>query len=565
LLTPTGALGNYLAWGAMKHPHELAAAEHAELKRRAPMYATVVGSALSFNPLEMGGDLLALDLRPIQPGLPFYIAMDPQLPVEAIAHEITEIITRQTAEEWAQANIRKLKKALDGAAGDPEKFKREFNKHFTDLNLVYGPPADKKDNYYSRFSVNTAPELEPLRESYLKYMDMINLFEGRDATPERMLKAGDFYKMFFDPTEAFSASSPYRAMPWPPEVRPNIARLWRADLDPRLINRNNINAGEAERFQRHLAGHDPTKQPPNFELFNKASKPILFWRTGEISAVRVNDYGKVGKDLKKAAADLSKIDAEIKANAKDLFKVNELKRKRAEALKIEADFKEIQARIVEGWKFDEARVKVVLPRAMEIALEVMKKPDDPRTYLAEAAKLKTSLITLNNISLMHQEQVSQVAKDYFPYPMPKGQFEYPRDDTMQHIVNLYHPKEPVKIGHEQIDALNKKLFDLANKEKNPAGKFVQILTNKPRSVYYVAAVSKLPAMNRIQLREAYMYAANTRFNPQAFRQEHDLFIQRAQETFARQQRANYIQNIKDQVGFEVKDDAARKTFDDRGE
>jgi len=559
LMDPTGALGNYLAWGATKHPTELAAAEYAELKRRAPTFATVVASALSGNPLDIAGPVLGMDLKQIHPTIQFFHSPNPSLPVEAVASEITEMITRQTAEEWAQANIRKLKKALDGAAGDPEKFKREFNKNFKELNLTYGPPADKKGNYYSRFSVNTAPELEPLREAYLKYMDMINLFEGRDVTPERMLKAGDFSRIFFDPTETLSASSPYRAMPWPPEVKPNMARAWKMDLDPRLIDRKNISPEEQQRFNQHLAANDPNKQPPNFELFNTASKPILFWRTGETAALRVGDYAKIEKELKKFAGELSKIEEDLKANAKDSFKVNELNSKRAEVLKTEADYKEIQARIVEGWKFDQAREKSVLPRAKEVALDIMKQPDDPRTYVKVAAELKTSLITLSNVSLMHPEQVSQSTKDYFPYPLPKDQFEFPRDDTMQNLVNLYNLKEPVKVGNEQLDALNKELFELANKDKQPAGKFVQILTNKPRSIYYVAAVSKLPAMNLFQLKMAFQYAPY----PQPG-QEHDLFIQRAQETFARQQRASYIDNLKNLIGFEVKDENARKTFDDRG-
>ena len=73
----------------------------------------------------------------------------------------------------------------------------------------------------------------------------------------------------------------------------------------------------------------------------------------------------------------------------------------------------------------------------------------------------------------------------------------------------------------------------------------------------VAAVSTLPSMNRFQLREAFL-------NAPFFQQEHNLFIQRAQESFAKQQRANYIDNLKTVIGYEVREEGARKSFDDRG-
>jgi hypothetical protein len=556
VLDPTGALGNYLYWGATKHPDQLAAAEQAELKRRSPVFATLVGSSLSLNPLDIAGPVLAMDLQPFQPGLPFYFTKNPPLPVEAVQHEISDMLTRRVAEEWAQANIRKMKKALDTAIGDPEKFKRELNRNLKELNLTYGPPDEKKSAYYSRYSVNTAPELEPLRDAYLKYMDMINLFEGRDVTPERILKANDFAKVFFDPTESFSASSPYRAMPWPPEVKPNNAPVFKADRDPRLINRSNVNPEEFRRFQQHMMGQDPTKEAPKFELFNTAAKPILFWRTGDLPAIRIGDYAKIEKDMKKAATELAALDAEIKTHAKNALKISELYAKRAEVLKTEADLKDIQDRIIQGWKLEQAREKEVLPRAKEVALEVMKDPDNPLTYIAQREKLKTDFVPLRNVNLMHAERISQSTTDYFPYPLPKDSIDYPRDDTAQHIVNLYHLKEPIKVGNDPLDALNKELFEMASKDKNPAGKFVQVLTNKPRTVYYVASVSKLPALDRKQLRDAFLNAP--------FQQEHDLFLQRAQENFARQYRVEYVNNLKTLIGYNVVDDAARKQFDDRG-
>ena len=78
-------------------------------------------------------------------------------------------------------------------------------------------------------------------------MHQINLFEGRD--PDRRLKPADFNKMFFDTTETFSGTAKFRAMPWPPEVKPNQDRDFRFG-DPRFFKE--IRADDFRRFEEHL-------------------------------------------------------------------------------------------------------------------------------------------------------------------------------------------------------------------------------------------------------------------------------------------------------------------------
>src|SRR5205085_12216449 len=79
---------------------------------------------------------------------------------------------------------------------------------------------DTKD-FYERFTIDKAPELEPLHKAYERTFQEINIFEGRDLNPDSLLKEGDFYKLFFDGTEGFSvAGSTYKAKPWPPMVTP---------------------------------------------------------------------------------------------------------------------------------------------------------------------------------------------------------------------------------------------------------------------------------------------------------------------------------------------------------
>ena len=175
------------------------------------------------------------------------------------------MLVRQTAEEWAHENIRKVKKALEKSTGQEERFKRDLNKYVPELKLTYGPQDDKKGIYYNRYTIDTAPELAPLKKAFEKYVDMINYSEGRDVTPETVLKPGDFYKLFFDPTESFCASSNYRAMPWPPKVKVNSTRAWKPNPDPRLIDQKNFVERDFEGFMQHLGKQDPSRPPPEFD------------------------------------------------------------------------------------------------------------------------------------------------------------------------------------------------------------------------------------------------------------------------------------------------------------
>ena len=51
-----------------------------------------------------------------------------QLPVAVVQAEIRDMVARRQAEEWARENMQIVKKELEGATGDAEKFKRVLNK-----------------------------------------------------------------------------------------------------------------------------------------------------------------------------------------------------------------------------------------------------------------------------------------------------------------------------------------------------------------------------------------------------------------------------------------------------
>ena len=430
-----------------------------------------------------------------------------------------------------------LRAALEKANGDEHKYRRVLNELVPKLNLIYGPA--KKDVYFSRYSVDNAKELAPLKESYLKYLDLINFFEARDVTPERLLKPADFQKLFFDSSESFAATSPYHAMPWPPKAKPSTTRMWKPE-DPRLIDRKQIQPKDLVNFQQQLDQNDPLKALPELDLFKDAEKPILFWRTGERIPERPSDYADIERNLKKYQADyikagdqakkmeaitaelivLRKTQADLKQSrdkAAELKKITEeantlsgrlsklekeaqgnagvLRIRQIDFKEKEADLQEIQRLLVEGWRFERARTEKALPRAQSIAQDLITNLQKTKLEIADAesAKLKRQRIPLTGLAPMHPEKMADQTIDYFKQPLPKGEIPFARDDMMEDIVRLFNLTEPIKTDNKALDDINKMLFEKTrNNKKDPNGEFVQILTNKPRTVFYVAVVTTLP-------------------------------------------------------------------------
>jgi hypothetical protein len=598
-----GALAGYMAWGALKHPEVLEASMKAEANRRGPAYAGIVAAGAA---------------SPFATVPPFFFLGSeddfPRLPVETVQLEIEDILANRAAEERAQQNMHALRIALEKADGDSEKFRRVLNKLVPEMNLTYGPA--KKDMYFNRFSVDDAKELEPLKEAYLKYLHLINLFEARDMTPERLLKADDFQKLFFDSSEAFSAASPYRAMPWPPKAKTNPARIWKG-ADPRLIDPKQIREKDFMNFKQQLDQNDPLKPPPDLDLFKDAEKPILFWRTAERIPERPSDYAEIERNMKKFQADglkagnqakkmeensaqlakLRKQHAELeKAKGKeaDLKKITDviagvstqlrkmereaqgnataLRARQVELKEKEADLEEVKRLLVEGWRFDRARTEKALPRAEEIARELLTNLQKTKLEIVadETAKLKRENIVLSGLAPMFPEMLPDKTVDYFKPPLPKDKIPFARDDTMDQAVRLFNLKEPIKIDNKALDDLNKALFDKARNKKNPEGEYVQILTNKPRSAFYVAVVTLAPRPDpiRFNITMRGIYNAMEDPGPQARIFPRDRFAERIQQQDAKVFRANLISYFKSENSplgkFDILKEDAKKEFDDRG-
>lgn len=620
---PIGVWTGYLAWGAMgrpsgdektreavrkTHEDEVDAVLQAEMKRRAPLYAVMFAASTSPFPLNSAAPFLAVSPKPTPfPGIPFF---DPiKLPVEAVRKELEDMSARRAAEEKAQQNMQIVRAALDKVDGDAEKFKRELNKLVPELKLTYGPAADKKGVFFNRHTLAEAEELKPLREVFLHDITMINLFEGRDLTPERLLKPTDFYKMFFESAEMFSATSNHRAMPWPPRVKPNAARVWKA-ADPRLINRDKLDPRAAAVFDEHLKQQNPLAPAPMFDdLFKNASKPILFWRTGKRDPValpgkyediapllkkiedewkendqaikkfaelapQIDKLRKEEANLKKAKADATAIKA-VQAKLEPLLatqakleeevggKPASLIPKQAALKEDEADLKEVERLVIEGWKFERARSAEAIPVAKQAAETLIKNGNQP---FALSEQLGVPRITVPRLCRMYPEKMPDGSIDYGKPPLPKDKIPFPRDDTIDELVNLYDLDAAIKIGNKELDDINKELYELVRKGENPRGRFVQILANKPRSTYYVAFVSKPPEAKKDEFVLSLRGAPHPfdEFAMMQFRMfPRDHFVERIQQQSGKEFRRGIvgIDALKASFGYELINDKEKQNID----
>ena len=235
---PTNVLGahlGYLALGQYHHPKELATGLALEAEKRTPVYATLV---------------LASD-RHRDPGLPGHVAgfleQGAVYSPGCRSRLVIKISRHRQAETWVNANMNALRDKLNEFAGNKYKYQRELKNSLDKMGLERRETKD----FYDRFSIDKAPELQPLLKSFNAYFVNVNMYEGRNLTPETLLKEGDFHRLFFDGTESFSAAqSTYKARPWPPVVT----------------------------AKRAFGEKDSRKAPQFIDLFATADKPMLFWK-----------------------------------------------------------------------------------------------------------------------------------------------------------------------------------------------------------------------------------------------------------------------------------------------
>lgn len=518
-------LAGYLAWGPAKNPDEYATALAEETRRREAIsyallgYPAALGLAPTLDPhaaLTLPAAINAVQrAATAHPLNGVEATVDLRLPLPVVRDDIERILARNQAEEWARANMEIVREELEKVTGKGAAFQRVLDKYVPLYHLTYGETKSFRD----RYDIGKSKALAPLEQSFRKYVFPINTYEGRENTPERKLTDDDFYKMFFG-NERFATSTTYKALPWPPAIMPAQMQLRKRMLA-------GASPGESERLWRDLKRYseslDPTKQAGSFDLFAHAEKPALYWKEQD---------------------------------------------KQAE---VPEKLTQVNDETVRGWKYERARTEKALPQAEEVARNLQKAAGDYANLLPELSrKARREPVRLPGLAPLTPAGESNPftfgARDYGPYRLPRDAgFEYPRTDMIEHLLSLYDLSRPITITPKdakgadaevtrRIDALNKSLFDLTRKEKNPKGHYVQVLTNRPLSQFYVAVVTKAPQPNVF----GYMMTLRT----SGFGRP-DPLMSRAQEAEGTRIHNLWLSQLKNDFNFEdVASEEERKRFQD---
>jgi len=481
------ALPARYAYGLARHGKAFQAGVKEELKTRAPVYATLALMGASHAGQAIPGTWYAIEFQPRH------------LPMSLVQDELFEGIERNVARDWVQKNMQIVKRKLE----EPNittalAVKRVLDPYVQSMGLDW---KETKDLYH-RYNINDAKELEPLYKSFVSYLDPINNIEGR-TLPEKKLKDSDFWKMFFDSQESFSIASAgrYQPKPWPPETT----------IASQLVQQARVhgNVPQFEEIARIVDATEPGKQP-KLSLFKDAERPFLFWQTAAEPPVLPD-----------------KLDP-------------------------------VRDRVVEAWKFNKAREDEVLPRAKKLADKIMKGTPPYRLVLNEAidelkkdADVKREIIPLPKVSPL--QPVSSGfgrGRVYAEYQVPPGLIPFPREDTAKLLLELYDLKKPIETGNKQLDEINKALYNEVAKDKKPQGKYVQVLTNKTRSAYFIAVVRDEPYVSQVDFRIA---------THEAFGQ--DELYATAQFEAAKAFREDLNQHLRRHYEVEIVDEEAHKNFD----
>lgn len=411
-------------------------ATQSAVRELAPLYATVAASGSIRPGLVAAAQLRFLDRQPRF------------LPFAAVRDIFLREHRERLAGKFVSANMAFLKKKLEDeiVAGKAPQVERLLDRYgplkpgetrdpaYRDLGLEIAVT----DKFHDRFSIKNASELKPLLEAFDRYYAMVNITEGRDAQPETQLKEDDFWKLFFDGSETFSvARGRYEAKPWPPVIKLGTpAQINKMISEPSTLE---VDPNVLRDMQRQANQRESGKEVA-FNLFATSDRPFLFWKTDE---------------------------------------------KPAEVPESLADVKD---RVVQEWKMQQARENKVLPYARKLA-EGLLKGNAPYAQVLEAdPKFGKDLLAVRRLAPLAVERHFNFPR-YGEYKLPRGLVPYPREDMVQQLLTLNDLKKPIKQDIPELDRLNEELFRDAEAKKLTTDRFVQVLTNKPRDMYYLAVVS----------------------------------------------------------------------------
>lgn len=473
---PLTMLPAYLAPALKTYQAEFKKGMELEVQKRAPVVATLVLSPTTGHGLELMSMWRNIERSP---------KYDQFLPLEVVKKDVLETSERQLANRFATANMIKLRDELKKAniSGKKLQIDRVLYSSQSPVNISkLGIEEIETAKVYNRYDIEKAPELKPLVDAYQRYYQQINVVEGRNLTPEKMLQEDQFYRMFFDSSESFAAAgSTFEVHQWPPVVHTPPGQMISPHLNPEFQNLAQPKGGPVD-------------------LFPAAEKQFLFWRAEEKPA------------------------------------------------KAPDSLEEVHDKVVHAVKKEQAR-DLALNTAEKIAKNLYDSKQDVGAFLTieSGQPGRGTLIVLRDISPLYRDPRRP---GFTSYVLPKEQFEYPREDMVKHLMTLKEPKEPVKIGVEEIDNLNKRLFEMGKKEKV----VLQVLTNRPRNVYYLAAMTHFSEASPLEFQANFRTAAQMQMGgSELFERAHEAMGERFRQEMHQQLRKYYNVEIENM-------DEARKAF-----
>lgn len=371
----------------------------------------------------------------------------------------------QVATGLAKDIMQKVRRELmkvKGEAGEVKARVLLLQKEFPALEI------NQSTGMRNRWNVAKDPALEDLFELYKEYVNPenqqldINRYLQR-SDPKNRLTEDDFYKLFIDSNEDFSVANAgvFVPQPWPPTINmPNAAML--------------------------VPGQEPSEPDPeakkgiDFDLWTLADQTVLFWKSKY-------ELGSAPENLESAKDDIIR--------TWRFQKARDLALERAKS--VANDIIKVRDNVIPK-EFDKLRGNLNIQN--EQIIETLKRQliakEMDKAVQDEVAKLNVDAIALNNVASKQKIQTRQ-GFVYVPYEIPKDVVPYPRKDASKQILSLNDLKSPLTtvdadpnaVGNDrELDSLNKQLFQ--KKIEGPARQQIQVLTNLPRSMYYVAVITK---------------------------------------------------------------------------